>query len=478
MRFTGFIGPSYTLRSVNVDCQRCVNLYPEINELQTSAEGDTGSLLSTPGLRLLTACGSGPIRKVFTASTGGMIVVSGSELYRIGYNWALTKVGDLLTTSGPVGAADNGQQLILVDGANGYVVSLATGVMTRITSAGFPGGNTVVFNGSYFIVNNPGTNQFARSASWDGLTWDALDFISAEANPDAVVAVQDIRNQVAVLGTRSVEFYWSSGVESTYSRIDGALIEYGCGAPFTVAKFANSMLWVGGGDTGAGIVWQADGYVPKRISNHGVETAIKGYGDIWDATAWVYQESGHAFYCLNFPNASTSWVYDISTGQWHERAYLGLDGNYQRHRAECYAFGFGEHVVGDYENGNLYALDNATHDDSGRPKKWMRRAPRLSKGMRRMVFNRFELDAQVGTGLDGSPANGIDPQVELRYSDDYGNTWSAPQARSLGKLGDYAKRVKWDRLGMAKTRVFEVSGSDPVAITILGAELDIMQAVS
>lgn len=477
-RLRGFIGGGYTLRSLNVECQRCVNLYPEVDESQNAADGEVAALVTTPGLRLLGTCGNGPIRALFVTSTGGMIVVSGPEVYRVGTNWAFTKIGDLKTNTGRVSIADNGVQACLVDGVNGYIISLATAALTPITSAGFPGGNTVIFNGSYFLVNNPGTNQFARSASWDGLSWDALDFISAEANPDAVVGVLDFKNQVAVLGQKTVEFFWNSGTDTTYSRIDGSLIEYGCGAPQTAVKFANSMLWVGGGNTGAGIVWQAEGYVPKRISNHGVELAIQGYGDIWDATAWVYQENGHAFYVLNFPNAQASWAYDISTGQWHERCYLGLDGNFERHRAECYAFGFNTHVVGDYENGNLYALDNAVFTDNGRARKWMRRAPHISANGRRLFYSKAQLMAQTGYGLDGSPAVGIDPQVELRYSDDYGHTWTAPRAASLGKQGEYAKRVIWRQLGQSRNRVFEVSGSDPVPVALMGLELDATPGVS
>ena len=477
-RLHGFIGGGYTLQSVNIDCQRCVNLYPQITESRNQADGELGSLITVPGKRLLGVCGSGPIRGIYTASTGGMVIVSGPEVYRVGYNWAFTKIGDLLTNSGPVSMVDNGNQLCIVDGKNGYIVSLSTATLTRITSDGFPGGTKVIFNGSYFLVNNPGTNQFAFSSSWDGLTWNALDFISAEANPDAVIAVQDFKNQVAVLGAQTTEFYWNSGADTTFSRIDGSLIEYGCAAPFTATKFANSLLFVGGGATGAGIVWMVDGYVPKRISNHAVEYAIQGYGDIYTATAWVYQENGHAFYILNFPNAKASWAYDISTGQWHERCALGLDGNFDRDRAECYAFGFGCHVVGDYQNGNVYALDDSVFVDNDRPKKWLRRSPHISANGHRLFYSKAQLMAQVGYGLDGNPPVGVDPQVELRYSDDYGHTWSSPRAKSLGPLGRYAQRVIWRQLGQSRQRVFEVSGSDPVPVALMGLELDAAPGMS
>lgn len=477
-RLPGFIGNAYQLQSVAIDCQRAVNLYTQITESQSQADGEIGSMLQVPGKVLRGTCGSGPIRGIFTTSTGGMVVVSGGEVYRVGLAWAFTKIGDILTSRGPVSMADNGTQLIIVDGAHGYIVSLVTATLTRITSEGFPGGDTVVFNGSYFLVNNPGTNQFARSSGWDGLTWDALDYISAEANPDAVVAVRDFKNQVAVFGAQSVEFYWNSGADTTYSRIDGSLIEYGCGAPHTVAKFANSLLFVGGGGTGAGIVWQIDGYTPKRVSNHGIETAIKSYGDIWDATAWVYQHEGHAFYILNFPTAKASWAYDISTGQWHERCRLNTDGNFDRDRAENYAFGFGEHVVGDYENGNIYTLDHSIFVDNDRPLKWMRRAPHISANGNRVFYHKFQLMALAGQGLDGSASYATDPSVELRYSDDFGHTWSTPAKKPLGALGDYSRRVIWRQLGQSRNRVFEVSGSDPVKIALLSAEIDAVTGVS
>ena len=80
MKMRGFIGPAYQLQTVNQECQRCINLYPQINELQTAADGEIGSLVSTPGLRLLTTLGTGPIRALWeVSSTGDLIAVSGNQ---------------------------------------------------------------------------------------------------------------------------------------------------------------------------------------------------------------------------------------------------------------------------------------------------------------------------------------------------------------------------------------------------------------
>jgi hypothetical protein len=69
---------------------------------------------------------------------------------------------------------------------------------------------------------------------------------------------------------------------------------------------------------------------------------------------------------------------------------------------------------------------------------------------------------------------GYDPQVMLRWSDDGGHTWSNEHWRSMGKIGQYGYRTIWRRLGMTeklRDRVYEVSGTDPVKIAIMGAEL-------
>jgi len=78
------------------------------------------------------------------------------------------------------------------------------------------------------------------------------------------------------------------------------------------------------------------------------------------------------------------------------------------------------------------------------------------------------------TGYSATP--GYDPQVMLRWSDDGGHTWSNEHWRSMGQIGQYGYRTIWRRLGMTmklRDRVYEISGTDPVKIAIMGAELQV-----
>jgi hypothetical protein len=132
-------------------------------------------------------------------------------------------------------------------------------------------------------------------------------------------------------------------------------------------------------------------------------------------------------------------------------------------------------LVGDYENGNIYALDPTVYDDAGAPQKWLRSWRALPTGqnnLKRTTHHLLQLDCESGVGLN--TGQGSDPQVMLRWSDDGGHTWSNEHWSPMGKIGERYARVMWRRLGMTlelRDRVYEISGTDPVKIAIMGAEL-------
>jgi hypothetical protein len=137
----------------------------------------------------------------------------------------------------------------------------------------------------------------------------------------------------------------------------------------------------------------------------------------------------------------------------------------------------GENTIGDYENGNLYAYDLDVYADNGAAQKWLRSWRALETGqntLKRTAHHSLQLDCETGVGL--VTGQGDDPQVMLRWSDDGGHTWSSEHWVSIGKIGEFHRRAIWRRLGMTmklRDRVYEVSGTDPVKIAIMGAQLDV-----
>ncbi len=476
MRFRGFVGPSYTLPSVNFDCQRTINLYPEFDELGTGKEGEVAALVGTPGLQLLVTLGTGPVRGLYRSSNNRLFAVSYNKLYELDSDWNATERGTLNSTEGQVSMADNGIHLVTVDGGDGYSLKFSDNTFAEMTfptdfgGVAYAGSDQVNFQDGYFIFNNKGTGQVFIS-DLNSIDISALDYGTAEGNPDPIVGIISNHRELWLFNSQSAEvFYDSGGANFPFSRIEGAFVEQGCAATFSIAEVDNTVFWLGQDDKGAGIVYMASGYQPKRISTTPVEFAISTYDTISDAIAFTYQERGHTFYVLNFPSADATWAYDTGTGMWHERAYFS-NGEFHMHRATCHAFAFNTHVVGDYETGKVYALSSQYFTDNGDAIVRLRRTPHVSAGRKRVFYTNLELDIESGVGIDGS-GQGSDPQAMLRFSNDGGHTWLSEKWVSIGKIGQTKLRARWERLGSARDRVFEVRISDPVRVAIVGAELN------
>jgi len=473
---TPILGASYVARSPNAAYNRCVNLYPE-----AILEGgkELGFLSRAPGLKFLQAVGTGPIRGLWSHETRGadFYIASGTEFYK---STSLTgtpiKLGNISGT-GPVSIADNGTQLFIACNGPSYIYNEATEEFGPITDPDFPGAGTVAYIDGYFVFNQPNTQLLWATSLLDGTTIDPLDFASAEGSPDGAVAIAVDHRELWVFGTETIEVWYNAALDAfPFARLQGAFSEIGCAAPYSVAKLDNALFWVGADARGSGIVYKNQGYAGVRISTHAIEQAIQKYPDISDARGYTYQQEGHAFYVLNFPAADTTWVYDIATGVWHERAGFS-DGAFVRHRGDCQCNFANTTIVGDFSNANIYALDLETYSDNGLPQKWLRSWRVIPPGrndLKRTAQHALTLDIETGVGLN--LGQGSDPQVMLRWSDDAGHTWSSEHWRSAGKIGDYKAQVQWHRLGMTtklRDRIYEVSGTDPVKVTLLGAEIDI-----
>ena len=465
---TPILGSAYVARSVNAADNRMVNLFPE-----AVPEGgkEPGFLNRAPGLRHLATIGVGPIRGLW-AFGSYMYVVSGTSMYKVDTAYTSTLLGTI-PGAGPVSMSDNGTQLMVAANPDGFIYNASTNVFAQITDADYPGAVTVGYLDGYFVFNEPDSQRIWVTSLLDGTQVDPLDFASAEGSPDGLVACMVDHREAWLFGANSVEVWYDAGLaDFPLQRIQGAFNEIGCAAPYSVAKLDNGLFWLGSDARGKGIVYRANGYTGQRISTHAVEWQIQQYTDISDAVGYTYQQEGHAFYVLNFPLANTTWVYDVATQTWHERASFA-DGALNRHRGNCQVQFNGETIVGDYQDGRIYAFDMEVYTDDDAIQKWIRSWRALPTGqnnLKRTAHHSLQIDLETGVGDSTTE----DPQIMLRWSDDGGHTWSSEHWMSIGRIGEYYRRAIRRRLGMTqklRDRVYEISGSDPVKITIMGAEL-------
>lgn len=466
-----FLGPAYRARSVALACQRSVNLYLEADE--SKGESARAMLVGTPGMRawapaLAVQAGEG-VRALYPLSNGYLMAVAGASVYWINASGAAALVGTLRTSTGPVGIDENGSTAAIADGAARYAVNMTSWVMETLSGGA---ADRVAFIDGYFAFNRPNSQQFDVSDLYSTAIADS-SYASAEGAPDRLVSLIADHRELWLFGQTSTEVWVNSGnADFPFERLPQAFIQAGCAAAHSVCRLDNSVVWLGSGERGTGIVWRADGYRPVRISTHAIERAIQSYPTVSDAFAFVYQQDGHEFYVLTFPSADRTWAFDAATGEWHERAWFDA-GNVQRaHRASCAAAYAGGVIVGDRASGQLAVYDLDTYTEGGSPIRRIRTAQHLkSPDLRRRAHRMLQIDMESGTGLQ--TGQGTVPQAMLRWSDDGGRTWGGEMWASFGRVGEYKARARWRRLGSAFDRVYELTIADPVKVAIVGAVAEI-----
>lgn len=451
-------------RALAVNAQRSVNLYPEV-------EGDGAkavlTMKSTPGLRLIAQAGNGPRRSHSVEFDGATYFVSGGSLVKVTDAWAVSIIGSLNTNEGWCGIVAGRSHLLVVDGGDGYTYNGTT--FAAVSDPDFPPAPTVCgYIDGYFIVNDTGTDQFSISANEDPTAWDALDFATAESDPDDAVAITTSFRDLYLIGTLTTQVYFNSGnADFPFELYANGVLEFGTPAPASVVRAGGNIFMLAASRNSSATIVRLNGFQAQKIADPDIAYTLGRMTVISDAVGMAYTQDDQTFYELSFPSEDVTLVYHLEQDMWHERASAGLG----RHRAQGHGYFNREHLVGDYDNGNLYALDPKTFTENGAPIIRKRVASVLHRESRQIEINELEIEFKRGVGL--LSGQGQRPRAMLRYSFDGGNTWSRELWREIGAMGDYGRRAIWHRLGQGEHFIIEISVSDPVDVVLIGAYADV-----
>lgn len=477
-------GPAYQHPSQDVNNQRCVNMF-------TMTPGPEGrgklTLMRTGGLSLLTDLNGFKVRQLKTFGAYTYAVVD-NHVYRLSINsttLAVTTVdlGTITTSTGPVGMAANPTQIIIVDGTTtGYIIDIGAGTMAAIADADYPGGDSVVFNDGYFVVNQHGTGKFFTSALNDGTSWDPTDVATAESSTDNIVALGVVKGELWILGQQSIEIWYdnANASGSPYSNRLGLGIQIGCGAIDSVTQLNDLLVFL----DNRGFIVQSDiapfvrdtnsGYALTIISTEALTAEILSYSTTSDAVGMSYSYRGHLMYQITFPTAKKTWVYDYTAKLWHERSYHYTNGSFQEdreHLGQYYCQSGQLHLMGGLRSGKIYLVSPTYYTDDGVDIRCVRTVAPIENEFDLISINRVELRLQ--TGAASTTGSGSDPHIGLRYSLNGGHTWENQLSASMGLIGEYNKSVSWNRLGAGREWVFEFSITEPINFSIIDGSIDI-----
>jgi hypothetical protein len=434
-----------------------VNVYPRA----TIGGKYQFNLINTPGLAFFCELPTFPVLGLHN-NKGRVFAVTPSKMYEVFKNGTFKELGDV-DLKGRVVMEDNGIQVVAVDGFKAFYYDARENEVKQITDDAFYPATTVTYQDGYFLFDRKGTGQFFISELLD-VAFDPLDFATAEGQPDNLVAVLSDHREIFLFGTETIEVWYNSGASDfPFERNQGAFIEKGCGARYSVAKQNNTVYFVGS-DL---MVYQMTGYTPVRISNHAVEKTLKNVS-IDDAFAYTYQDEGHLFYVLTIPSKDITWCYDISTGAWHVRQSY----QFGRHQSNNAIFFDSKTLVGDFQNGRIYQMAADFYTDDGEPVVREFVLPTVNNGREFLTVDSLEFD--MGTGVGIVFGQGSDPELRVYFSKDSGKTYSESFKRGrIGKVGEYLTRAKVNRFGAARQFTFKVEISDPIPIDIGGAWVEV-----
>ncbi len=161
-----------------------------------------------------------------------------------------------------------------------------------------------------------------------------------------------------------------------------------------------------------------------------------------------------------------TWVFDLTTGQWHERA----SHEAPRWRASQSVKAFGRWLVGDTASPGLLEVSEKAFDEVGAPLRFRVESLPAQAFPQRIAVPRADFDFTVGVGRLSADPTVLDPRALISWSDDGGSRWSNPLARSLGRQGETRTRLTLLRTGMtgSQGRIWRIDVSDPVYCALLG----------
>ena len=458
----------YESDSLPISAQECTNFYPNIAQAPALNQE---TLFGTPGLTQVAKASDIENCRGAHEMNGVPYFVIGSKLYSMSSSYALTDHGQI-AGSGRVSMADNGTQLLLlVPGGNGYIYNHVADTFAQITDADFTAnGNPqqVVFIDGFFCLTTD-TKKFIVSALNDGLSYNALDFGTAESDPDEIVAPIVFKNQLFIGGSQTIEAFQNIGGADFPFQRTGLFLSKGISSPFSIQSIQDTFVFVGAGTNESPAIWALNGNNVAKISTTAIDKELSALTEaqILDIYSWAYAEKGAYF--VGFALPGTTLVYDTISKRWHERKSF-VDGSLGAYRVNALVRAYNQLWAGDLVDGRIGLLAQNVYTEYDTEIRRTIVTQPFQNNMDSFVLPELELTVESGVGNSSA----VDPKVGLERSVD-GKIWSDARYRSIGKVGEYNRRVIWNRNGRAsRFELFRFTISDPVKPVFIQMTADIV----
>lgn len=395
--------------------------------------------------------------------------VMGTKLVTVASNGVVTELGDVGGPTDTLVTFDYSFDRLAI--ASGGRLYYWDGVLTQVTDPDLGVVLDVVWVDGYFMTTD---GEFlVVTELTDPTQVNPLKYGSSEVDPDPVVALLKLRNEVYALNRNTIEVFDNVGGELfPFARIDGAQITKGVVGTFACCVYADRIAFLGGGRNEAPGIYLGVSAQTQKISTQEIDSLLLNYTEAQLATVKLEarNDKAHEHLYVHLPDRTV--VYDAAaTEALQEQVWFTLTTSvveFSQYRARNLVYAYDKWLVGDPQSSNIGYLVQDTGHHWGVQVRWEFGTLIVYNESNGAIFNRLEL-----VSLTGSVALGTNPQISTSYSVD-GLAWSQDRSIAVGAIGSTSKRLAWFQQGhMRNWRIQRFRGDSDAHVSFMRLEAQI-----
>jgi hypothetical protein len=393
----------------------------------------------------------------------------GTKLVTVASTGAVTVLGDV---GGPVNT------LVTMDysfdrlaiASGGRLYYYWNGALTQVTDPDIGVVHDVVWVDGYFMTTD-GEFLIVTELN-DPAQVNPLKYGSSEIDPDPVVALLKLRNEIYALNRNTIEVFDNVGGELfPFQRIDGAQIQKGVIGTFGCCVYLETVAFLGSGRNEQPGIYLGANATAQKISTQEIDNLLLNYTEAQLAQVKLEarNDKNHQHLYVHLPDRTV--VYDASASEsLGDQVWFTLTTavvGFSQYRARSMVWAYDKWLVGDPQSSAIGYLVQDTGHHWGQQVRWEFGTTIVYNGGNGAIFNRLEL-----VSLTGSVAVGKNPQISTSYSVD-GKAWSQDRSISVGTTGSN-KRLAWFQQGhMRNWRIQRFRGDTQAHLSFARLEAQI-----
>jgi len=395
--------------------------------------------------------------------------VMGTKLVTVASDGAVTVLGDV---GGPVNTLVSFDysfdRLAIASGGRLYYWN---GALTQVTDPDLGTVLDVVWVDGYFMTTD-GTSLVVTELT-DPTQVNPLKYGSSEVDPDPVVALLKLRNEVYALNRNTIEVFENVGGDFfPFQRIDGAQIQKGVIGTHGCCVYLETVAFLGSGRNEQPGIYLGANAQAQKISTQEIDMLLLNYTEAQLAQVKLEarNDKNHQHLYVHLPDRTV--VYDAAASEaLGEQVWFTLTTSqvgFSQYRARNLVWAYDKWLVGDPQSSTIGYMVQDIGSHWGQIVRWEFGTLIAYNEGNGAIFNELELVA-----LTGRVALGVDPIISTSYSVD-GQSWSHDRPIRVGTTGNTRKRLAWFQQGhMRNWRIQRFRGDTQAHLSFARLEAQI-----